>query len=892
MTIKGQLRNAYPAMRIFIFGEEVTEDVMSCTVNWSDDDRAPSTAEFTLANPFDRYTLTKSDIGVLYPSIDITTLKLTELQQLAVTDMDAARQFALQTAYEEFLPGGVGPLTESDTAVVEGVTNTLVFEARQEGYPRAQENEATLTTAINNIEHKIRQNIKTIGSSEDERGRIGPRTGDSAKRRVLRAKFGAKQQVSQPSLNETGRTELAGPRRLNYLQGYAYTYNFVCSAPIFHSNDPVRIFWRDPFDMNKWFFMHTGFLTDWTRSVTADNVNTLTIRSEDVLRAFRYARITTNPGVFDISRLQQQEDLVFRSFFNEAFTGLTVPEIIYTMVFGPNAAGTTATLVRNQEEQFRFATADEVSVERRSAGGVQIAGTDTPMLAAKRSRFGVGAFNFDRSATFIIGNKTTAPEGEDSAVVSSDVAAREVRLIGPNALGVYQGLVDHQVYASDINNLIAEEARTNADIQAQLQETLKTDASGQYTTESVVTTIGRNPHIFPVDGGRLFMLLPASLGDKVSRRAILRDFVQSVATQTTFKVRLSVMYDILERIEFSLYATPKGDLVVEMPLYDFEPRDWGEQPISEAEAQSLVFQARTQVSEALIGPSLSSQLRQPTSTNLQASGSVGPISTGLSLNILSDSSQIELQGLIGDLGGSGPPLRSKVQAAAISNRIQQIAGGSALGPFATRYRVTIDNTISTQQTFSDEHVRTQMRAGFNLLAGYKGTGTTDAMGGDLIAVETLQALIPQFGVRIESVSDDTIVNSAEAAKLYCALQLNQWNAEAVTSAIDMIPRLELGPNRPLQVAEGEYVATIRSISHTLDWAGRDMSSNVGVNYTRQWDGQQRVDDAGVKTPRFAPMGGYASRSLNYAVALGFDDPDESTQARDAVDDATIGEGAP
>ena len=871
MTQKGQSRNAYPAMRIFIYGLEVTEDVLTCTCNWSDDDRAPSTAEFVLANKNDKYTMTPAEIALLNPEIDVELLQLTSFQQMATRSIGHAISDAI-------IELGIEVEEINTFAVASNAAN----RAKASGQKRRNENQQVLSNAVGTLETSILHGITEL---------LTP-----PKQDVVLSKFSQQQALSQAGIEETGDSsyiETANPRRLAYLSGFAYTYEFVANAPIFHSNDPVRIFWRDPLDPSAWFYMHTGFITDWTRSVDVNNVNTLTIRCEDVLRDLRYSRITSNPGVLDIERAKVEgRDLVFRSFFNETFSGLTMPEIVYTIIFGPDTADTIDRLPISESNREKFRAAKPRGTTRTVVVGNGTIRTkeEGSALTTTRSQLGVGSFNLNRSAIFFLGEETEAPDGEAPLITSSVVASREVRLVGDDSLGVYQALIDHQVLASDIDSMIVEEAQSDPTVKSQIEKDLRYDSSGKATPESVVGVIGRNPHIFPVDAGRVFMLLPASLGNKVSRRVILRDFVQSVATQTEFKTRLAVLFDMIERIEFSFYASPKGDLIIEMPLYDFEPRDWGEKPISEARARSLVQQSRTEIGELIKAVDLNS-LHSSLSVGT-LSGNLGDISTrlqfgpsgGLSLTPQTGLSPGNLQLGI-DPARASLTLSSNVQAAAISRRIAAVADGAALGPYSTRYRVALKDTMDVQQTFSDERIKTRMECGWNIIPGMQSTGNSRSMG--LFTSITLDALIPRFGVRSARCDDKLIVNSEEAAKIYCQLKINQENAEAISSTIDMIPQIRLGPNRPIQVAEGEYVATVRSIAHTLDWAGRDMSSTVGVNYTRPWDGSvRRIPGEKAPIPRYPPLGGYASRPLNYAVLLGFHSPKTSAQVRDDPKAAT------
>src|SRR5687767_7018355 len=56
-----QFKNAFPAWRIFVFGADVTEHVMSCSFS-AHDGRAPNMCEFVLDNKNDQFTITEEDI--------------------------------------------------------------------------------------------------------------------------------------------------------------------------------------------------------------------------------------------------------------------------------------------------------------------------------------------------------------------------------------------------------------------------------------------------------------------------------------------------------------------------------------------------------------------------------------------------------------------------------------------------------------------------------------------------------------------------------------------------------------------------------------------------------------------------------------------------------------
>ena len=65
MTVADQVRHAFPAYRVFIYGVNVTEDVLQAEVRWNYG-RAPNTCNITLANDLDKYIFTTKDLKALF----------------------------------------------------------------------------------------------------------------------------------------------------------------------------------------------------------------------------------------------------------------------------------------------------------------------------------------------------------------------------------------------------------------------------------------------------------------------------------------------------------------------------------------------------------------------------------------------------------------------------------------------------------------------------------------------------------------------------------------------------------------------------------------------------------------------------------------------------------
>src|SRR5271165_7181695 len=67
-----QNRYAFPRYKVYIFGVEVTADVVAVNANYHDGD-APNTCQITLLNEFDKYILTSADLIALH---DTTATRL------------------------------------------------------------------------------------------------------------------------------------------------------------------------------------------------------------------------------------------------------------------------------------------------------------------------------------------------------------------------------------------------------------------------------------------------------------------------------------------------------------------------------------------------------------------------------------------------------------------------------------------------------------------------------------------------------------------------------------------------------------------------------------------------------------------------------------------------
>lgn len=576
MTAVGQLRNFYPAFRVFVFGVEITNDVISVGVTHADG-RAPSTAEIILANKDpelgidDRYIVTDADIKAM-TGVDLTTVNVPDIQP-ALSDIEAKIQ-----------------LLQAQAALQATIDPTMALSSQ--AVTILQSNQASIgTTELAQTRAQIQEQIKAFNQTIlDQQNALivaTERTYDMAQRQVLqnlknqvpdplkqlvlvtKCKPETITKLGTPTTQKIGGAELiATIQQLEALRGIARRYPFAVGDCIFHSNDPVRIFFRDPRDPAVWYHMFAGFITDWVDDVDANNTKTVTLRCEDVLRDFRYARFTTTPGLIDIDAAATSIDLVLQNFNNDDFRNLSLPDFMFAMTFG---------FVTSGEDQ----VLQELGQDPKS-----LTGTTTYQLIGPKgttrlnlNKDAAGPFSIDRSMILVFG---PVDDNSPPLVVQSKALQSKQLPLPSKGLPLYQAIVDHQVRVTDLNSMANKNATAIPASQLNLDPVTK-----QPKIDEVIQAIGEHPEIYPVNGGRLIMLVPSTLGVGYTKDIFDQGF-KGVELTTTFSTKLQKIYDVLERVEFAFYATGKGDLLVEMPLHDFVPNDFGQSEVTSTELANVV----------------------------------------------------------------------------------------------------------------------------------------------------------------------------------------------------------------------------------------------------------------------------------------------------------------
>lgn len=529
----------YVRVNAYIFGAKVSANLQRVRFIRDDDSKGPGRVEIVLASPNHRYITTDEDIG----RFAIQDGDATEEEIAAVLDGDPARiEAETEGALDVIDALDLGNVTDADIALYRqnaARTARSYFEAKSVARRRLQ----ILQKARGRLDSKIRE-------------RLAAEVDDPLKRSILLSKFGVLQPVQQPPVVSAGSVaeRLAQANREVYaeLEGLVPRYPFWAREPIFHPNDPVVVFVRDFFDPTTWHWGFVGEVSDCSVSTGVDGEERVTIMAEDPLRKFAFSRVATNPSVLDIDKVAEAEDFVFRTFSAENFSNLTLEEYIFSVAYGPGEIGAAGRIEGlSARDRAALGARETLDITRRNADGV--------VHTQQVPRYGVGGFDLERSRVFAFGPAPASPTGTPGQPRLPIFKELERQLDGDAALEAYQSTVDTVLRWQDVFD----------------RRLPNTGSPTPETIEDVMDEIGQNPQYYPVDGGRIILLAPASLGPDTNSDVLTRELVGAIPNSTSFRSRLEMLYQVLDRLEFRLFCTPKGDVCVEMPLCDFAPHNFG-----------------------------------------------------------------------------------------------------------------------------------------------------------------------------------------------------------------------------------------------------------------------------------------------------------------------------
>lgn len=796
------VRNAFPAYRVFLFGFEITEDVTSITIQ-NHIGKAPNTCVISVLNERDKYILTHEDMLFLLDADPSQLRRPSRNLEIAAEDIEFRRLVEdladPRSRFEGILSETGIPLDDDYSLANPNGLKSRIFKLKQQHVP-----------------------------------------------------------IDVDVINENGEVIGREPRN---------RWAFAEGLSVFHPNDPLRVFVRDIFDPRVWFYGFSGLVTDVTDDVSKDNMKTLSISSEDPTKLLRYARITANPGINDASILTADDEAEITGNSNP-LQDKTLVQIFDFLIFGshrelppaPDVPVETARefrpdpvnpsfrrVVSESEEQLRsriirsgligtdilpgddltpdqqraldaavdrtreravtraeaedkFFSVDVINqygetVQRRfgltgtgsfkpaqdrvggvlaklaASGAATLPGLTTDEQAALASGASLSELNsvsqedFEKSDAALRAAVTEAASGPFVLSLGSDPTAPDGQEATPISLEQWDSIVSWRVQNADLSTLLSKDVP-----EAIYRERLRKRHATVTSIEDVITLIGTDPVHFPVDGGRVFMFLPIGAG-ATGREVVGQQLIGSFAVKTgEFQNRLALCYQALDRIEFIFYCTPKGDLVVEFPLYDFDPNDFG-------------------------------ALRE------------------------------------------------------------------------SSYVVESADLFSVSSTVSDASVKTIAKVDVSLF------NMTDTNNDARNALHTIvvknPAMFPVYGTRQEVGNREGLIQTDQAARLYCNILLNRLNADAHSVSLPIIPRFDIGLNRPILWKYRNHIGTTVSVVHNLAWNG-SWRTTLNVNHMRGWVGQRATaaETLFQQGPGrivanemvYVPVGGgAASRPINYKV---------------------------
>lgn len=697
-----QVMFGFPAYRVFIFGYEVTEDVVDVTVSWKTG-RAPSFATIQLLNLNDRYVYRHSDLIAL--------------------NSDAFRRFADRSSQN----AGASIATGAFAATA----NELVHEV----------------------------DVATNGANPIVDGVLDM---NSVKGQATKLRRNPAYSIGTNPVNPfTGAT-----------QGFRLSpiYPIIEGKSIFYQNDPVRIFLQDPFDPQIWYYGFSGFITLVSDNVSGNALEkTLSITVEDVSKSLRYSRIATNPAIRDPAIVKQSSDITSFTGSSSALTNLTMPEAADLLVFGDGLKkGLTAS----------------------SLVSVPVVDKNGNTFQRTSSKTGAGNFKYsdpkDRVFTLADSNST------ERSTITLERWQNEI--------------LDHRVKLADIATLLARsdspKARTGPGNVALIQSQIEAETNPGRQTAAIIKEIGEDPFNYPVDGGTLLMLLPEGL-DALGNEIISADYTASQSMISEFQNRRNVMYDLVDRVEFVFYADPKGNLVIEFPLYDFDPDDFG-----------VINRGTTKTAVA-------TQIRQ-------ADGTVSTVDIT-------------------------PVANAKFTVKSPDNEVT----------YDNERRFTIEDecVVDFGAVDDDAQVRTGCRTAPQVDRRATSTsGFTVQNAATTPQAVVLESLIPIYGYREIQGGMQKLVLTDKSALIAGAIELNKVNSNAYTFKVNILPRFLSWLNRPYLVRHRNHIGCAAAITHKISWFGT-CDTSIQLAYMRGWSGQ--IDSLSGKLV-YTNIGGEDSRPINYA----------------------------
>lgn len=540
----------YHDLRVFIQGAEVTKD-LSGRVSVSISDRAtPSTASITLDNALDKYIFTEQNSQGIYgtdllnkyteePKSIIVARKTKTDAKVGTAERNIAIEQVVANIYEkEILPASGNPKSFKPTGGDRSKLINKTYASLNDNFFGEKATEETKLAVMHEVlkfmgnqpqDTDAEETAQDIDKASDRRTSQAAAGGPLASAQAIETEQPTT--VIGPSTNTSARNP-ANPDTPDDVA----VWDFQVGDIVLNKHDTIVIWARNPLDegRDQWYRVFTGFIntvtetTDETVGKSLINISCYCVRA-----LMRRMRIATNDGYGVIEPQVVMTDPSLKAFQD---------------IIRPGAGGRTHFLQGNSLEQ-----AVEQLVTGRMTIGIK-GGVDPEKLKTGR----VGSFTLGRILRY--------PGGTDAA---------QQRVGVPLASNTADNAILEEWHTISMFGDQGDTTTSNGSTAAAGTDGRTTFSDTAFKSYEVVSRLGAQ--CFP--GGdddpyakRLHMLLP---NDGTNIKKLHQIAFDTQPTQYNMSNRFDILNYFVGELDYQFYTSPSGDLLLEFPMYDFLPEDFG-----------------------------------------------------------------------------------------------------------------------------------------------------------------------------------------------------------------------------------------------------------------------------------------------------------------------------
>jgi len=799
----GIYRAAFPAFRVFIFGKEVSDDVVDIRVNQSGGsmDRSTATVSISLANLNDRYILNHIDM------LAANAGRVDFVESLARNINN----------YRDLIPREGDSVGERSNSVDRFMRN-LEEDARYA-----------------DLKPVIQEAYSAIYSEGDQyAGKFDLHAAEpytTAGARHYRIKYNVLQGKALETINGSSAI-LEAIRKNDPANLYQFTeeelqqlykYPLAEGDCIFHPNDPLRVAFRDPFEPWKWYWMFTGFVDGYSEEVGVNLESTVTISGTDVLKTARYsyfqldadavrdvgirALFAQNPNLLQDPNAVDVAEINWRPTEN-IFAGFSIEEVLEILFFGLDSFQSsvdkyTLELLGNmtEEETFLYLLNSTQGAETPESVKAMTLLTRVDKIRGyaeeRKTQFGKSVLPPLVNSSGVGFKRSGEIYGVHAVYIGDSPSPAEYAtgtVFTTSQLHELNNLLYHRVSSEDLFTMKHEERQTLVNRAKSVGDIYESS-----TVFNTITTIGTDIETYPVGHGRVFMVLPSKLSMGLAGKALNED-IRSASSDlhSEYKDRLTYLFDIADTLQFCFYATPRGDVVFEMPFYDFQP--W-----SFSQKTNFVWNENIAAK--------TEQVINEMSRNVEkwASGSTK----------YSPDDVYKMMGLYNDLELAANGMLYRPQGVKLNN-------------YGREFTFDRSDTIGYSNTLNDTGIKTIARCNHRILSQFS-IGKNDSAVNSVYA--TAPGLSAILGFRMAAdVTPWISVTSPESAQLTAAVELRKANADARNLGLQVLPRFGLMVNRPTYWRPRNYLANIVSCQHSIS-VNSACQTTINLSHVKAWSGR-------------------------------------------------------